>query len=125
MYSKNGEREGAIDDPDGLVLVVAASECDGTTYFATGGADSVVTVYKMMRHGAHRWWREQESSQGAITAMCFGRGCSSDLLFTGGRDAVLCVWRLSTGEMLGVLDLHTQRISSIAVSKDGRYVGVG
>ena len=125
VYSKDGEREGEIDDPDGLVLTIAASEFDGATYLATGGADSTVTVYKVTQHGVHRWWREEESSQGAITAMCFGRGSCSDLLFTGGRGAMVCVWSLSTGEMLGVLNLHTQRISSIAVSRDGRYVGFG
>ena len=38
---------------------------------------------------------------------------------------MVCVWSVSTGEMTGVLNLHTQRISSIAVSQDGRYVGVG
>ena len=95
------------------------------TYLATGGADSTVTVYEVNRHGVHRRWHEQESSQGAVTAMCFGRGSCSDYLFTGGRDAMVCVWNVSTGEMTGVLNLHTQRVSSIAVSQDGRYVGVG
>lgn len=125
MFAKDGEREGEIDDPDGLVLTIAAAEYDGATILATGGADSAVTLYKVTRHGVRRWWREEESSQGAVTAMCIGRGDCSDRLFTGGRDAMVCVWSLSTGEMLGVLNLHTQRISSIAVSKDGRYVRFG
>ena len=75
-----------IDDPDGLLLSLAASENDGETYLATGGTDSTVTVYEVNRHGVHRRWHEQESSQGAVTAMCFG--WEAVLIFYSPEDAM-------------------------------------
>ena len=53
----------------------------------------------------------------------FGHGVSSELLFTGGRDQLIKVWNVKSGEVVKELDYHDERITNLFVSKDGKYVG--
>lgn len=48
------------------------------------------------------------------------------LLFTGGSDTDIHIWESTTGELIGSLTTHRQRINALAVSNDGNYlVSVG
>ena len=57
-----------------------------------------------------------------IETVTFGHGSSSSLLFTGGRDQLIRVWNVSTGEVVKELNYHDESITDLFVSKDGKYV---
>ena len=51
----------------------------------------------------------------AITAAVFGK---SGMLYTGGYDTVVRIWDGNTGELMGKLAAHQQRINALAVWDD-------
>ena len=61
-----------------------------------------------------------------ISAIAFGKGECSHLLFTGGNDRGIHIWDCHSGEMLGRITTHKQKINALYTSDDGNYlVSVG
>jgi hypothetical protein len=106
-----------------MVFSIALSDIiNHHSYLATGGSDYSLFVYQMTVNGVIRLWNEKSAHMGAVLVLCFGHGDSGSLLFTGGQDAVVKVWDIQSGEMIGELLSHKERITAIATSLDGRYV---
>lgn len=109
-----------------MVLSVAVSDSiDGQIYLASGGSDYYLFVYILTMTGVRRLWNEKIAHKGAVTVVCFGHGVHTNLLFTGGQDSIVKVWNVQSGEVLGKLESHKERITSIATSPDGRFVSSG
>lgn len=54
-----------------------------------------------------------------------GHDFSQGLLFTGGSDALICVWKVESGELVGKLTAHTERVNRLLLSSDGKIVREG
>ena len=59
----------------------------------------------------------------AINTVVMGRGFSQGLLLTGGSDARIRVWKGDSGELVGELTAHTERVNRLLLSSDGKTVG--
>lgn len=59
-----------------------------------------------------------------VTCVAFGHGEAREMVFTGGWDKEVNVWNVSTGELVKSLTHHTESITDLTVSEDGRYVRV-
>ena len=106
-----------------MVISIALSDTvDHHSYLATGGSDYSLYVYQITAKGVTRLWNEKSAHSGAVLVVCFSHGENANLLFTGGQDAVVKVWDIQSGEVIGELLSHKERITTIATSVDGRYV---
>lgn len=127
--------EKVLEDHNGIVLDVAVSdEVDGKHYLASVGNDYALFVYTLGEHtrlawsdsAAHRGWVPREGvRRSVVTCVTFGHGAARELVFTGGWDKEVHVWNVSTGEQVKTLTHHTESITGLTVSADGRYVGMG
>ncbi len=59
----------------------------------------------------------------AINTVVMGHGFSQGLLLTGGSDARIRVWKVDSGELVGELTAHTERVNRLLLSSDGKTVG--
>ena len=58
----------------------------------------------------------------AITCLVFGKGDKNNLIYTGGYDSNIHIWDCSSGELIGSLESHKERINALAISEDGHYL---
>ena len=57
-----------------------------------------------------------------IPCVTFGHGACANRVYTGGWDNVIKVWDVATGECVKELTMHTERITDLCVSKDGKWL---
>ena len=57
-----------------------------------------------------------------ISAVAFGHANTANIIFTGGWDAKVCLWDVHSGEKVKELTHHTERITDICVSQDGKWL---
>lgn len=122
-----------IAEHDGGILALAVQEVNDSSFFvATGGSDYTLNVYQVKEHSISKQWSQRNAHYGLmlvfhimnsiITAATFGYGENSNLLFTGGYDSVIRVWNCSSGEFIGELKSHKQRINALIASHDGNFI---
>ncbi|KAK8831328.1 hypothetical protein WA577_001434 [Blastocystis sp. JDR] len=114
--------EKVLEDHNGIVLDVAVSdEVDGKHYLASVGNDYALFVYTLGKH-TRLAWSDSAAHRGVVTCVMFGHGAARELVFTGGWDKEVHVWNVSTGEQVKTLTHHTESITGLTVSADGRYL---
>jgi hypothetical protein len=99
------------------VRALAVSE-DGAHLASGSFTDGEVRIWKAS--GALE--RALAAHQGTIFALAFGPG---DQLASGGGDNKARLWRVSDGQLLHVLDEHTQWVSALGFSRDGAQLASG
>ncbi len=101
----------AFHPKDNLIVV------GGIDWMATGGSDGAVAV-----------WDLKERCQTAL----FGRGTAAmafnpagDRLATASLLRTVQVWSMPAGEQIGELQGHTEAVTCVAWSPDGRWIATG
>lgn len=125
-----------VDAHRGHVHGLAFSFAGGSDVFlASCGADHVVKVWKptsgVMGVGLDLQWSAERPEDGAhtgvVSAITWGKGGSSDVLFSAGWDHTIKAWQGSQRSASAVSPLetmraHSARVTDLDSSNDGRYV---
>ena len=115
----------------GHVLDLAfSSSAQGNVMLSSCGNDHALKVWEVKGRGRlNALWTAQDAHESAVSSTCFGRGPSSQFLYSCGWDAKIRVWnavpvggRRQSPEPVAVLRGHTGRVASAQTSDDGRVL---
>ncbi|KAI6645902.1 WD repeat, SAM and U-box domain-containing protein 1 isoform X2 [Oopsacas minuta] len=93
---------------------------------ATAGNDNLFKLWSLIYKGAkakfnHIWTVDAHGS--SVYALAFSPDGS--ILVSGGGDASVMFWRVSTKEQLLTLNAHEKYVTTVAFSRDSRYLATG
>lgn len=115
------DAERTLTDHDGMVTGVAMSDdVDGSVYLASVGSDYALNLYNVSR-SCKRVLCEK-AHQGIVSVVAFGHGACAKLALTGSWDSTIKVWDVTVGECVKELRFHSERITGLCVSKDGKFL---
>ena len=107
----------------GFVTAVDVSENGGENARVLAGSGDYSVAAFQIRGGAFRLcWREREAHEGGVTAVLLGVGMSSGAGFSGGKNGAVKVWRMKTGELVGVSRALQGRVVALRQTPEGRFV---
>ena len=92
------------------LVTALAYRSDGQLLAAADGSGQA-NIYSML--GSHGMLRRLKGHEGAVSSMRFGFGKES--LWTAGKDSVVKVWDIPTGQTTSVLAYHTDTVKALSV----------
>ena len=93
--------------------------------------DHALKVWKLKQGrftstGLQEVWTAAEAHESVVSAVCWGKGASSNLVYSAGWDRKLKVWDAGAAKAsvapVAVLEGHTARITDIDSSTTGEFV---
>lgn len=89
-------------------------------HLVSGGEDCLIIVWNVETGEAIRTWEAHEDFVVVVLI-----APNQELIVSGGHDCRIKVWDLQTGANLRAIDCANQKINSLALTSDLKYIVVG
>jgi len=95
-------------------------------HLVSSGTDHGIVLWTVgtlfSRNGVKKEWENSSAHESVVSAVCFGKAGSANLIFSCSWDGATKVWDLKKGHPLQTLRGHRGKVTDVAVTNDGKFL---